>query len=975
MPTRTSRKELVLKKAQVTRRPLKKMTPKRPRKNQVNYLTNPNVAEKTKKRERDAAFGITSSGQIRGVARDEKSSLWSLSNLKLLKQLYLEIAMCKILLYHQHKTTTIPTNDETRRSLEQDLNEATTAITDGNVGSAKKPSKKVMQTLMDLDSVNENEMRFSSSLNPEFHADPFKKLFQLVHFIDATRMVMASSSSPQQHLERHSCVEHNSHLIHIIEHNHRLSSFDNDKNDESRFAYIAYYQKTATERQRQHHPRSSGIEVDGTMNTLTQNQSFLHMSPSPANITPPTTATFNTAQSPSPYQQHAFSPTGSGASQLQILPLTPSKTILPTTPITDKIDLHNWTNSLLNLASPEKSVKPSTRLMLYLDSGDEELRKLQRKRHCSAPLKVEWREVIIPVLNRALSRLYLKEEEKCDGQVEENSGVFSAVGSANPSATHSVSRESGELTSHYTRHQQTATADVDVMPRALVVLYYQVLESILYNETARLKSASHPRLVTSAVFHKALLSCSCVCLMKATGIGTGASGNTADLSAVLRAMECTPYEFMKVSESFVKGLQLGSGSSSTANSHHYKIGRVAAFPVALRRHVRGMEENILDSLLWSNPSSKRMDEGNSPRIICIKQVIRDVMSKKGEWPPEVLRPNLQDEAEDEKDYLASTSATTGAPTKRSSSAKAHHHPEYAFLTYILRKILAMVSHRISTLCQYLSIPSQYPVSRQIWIAFRYLLRHNIELLYDRHIDQLLLCTIYGVSKIMKLLPELSFSKIIEVYTTLNKERLGNKACQRIIRHIKLQTNEDCVDGTDGKTLKRKKANKRNGNVIHLYNQIYVPSMKSHLLGSKSLKKAISYLKQCMAEQSARTAIRTVEDAAIMADQVSSHRLGDISSKKSLLPVPTSVKNSFRSDLMPKTGMGSVNPNQSFVRVPGSNMYLTIPASSEMSSSSQCIRRRKRSAADALAPKTRALYKFGDANAKDVLLVNETIKTD
>jgi len=97
---------------------------------------------------------------------------------------------------------------------------------------------------------------------------------------------------------------------------------------------------------------------------------------------------------------------------------------------------------------------------------------------------------------------------------------------------------------------------------------------------------------------------------------------------------------------------------------------------------------------------------------------------------------------------------------------------------------------------------------------------------------------------MKLLPELSFSKIIEVYTTLNKERLGNKACQRIIRHIKLQTNEDCVDGTDGKTLKRKKANKRNGNVIHLYNQIYVPSMKSHLLGSKSLKKAISDLKKC-----------------------------------------------------------------------------------------------------------------------------------
>ena len=64
------------------------------------------------------------------------------------------------------------------------------------------------------------------------------------------------------------------------------------------------------------------------------------------------------------------------------------------------------------------------------------------------------------------------------------------------------------------------------------------------------------------------------------------------------------------------------------------------------------------------------------------------------------------------------------------------HKEAAFVSYLMRKLLKISHNRIQSICKVLKIPTEYPVISQIWVAFRYLLRNHIELLYGRHIGTL-----------------------------------------------------------------------------------------------------------------------------------------------------------------------------------------------------------------------------------------------
>ena len=108
---------------------------------------------------------------------------------------------------------------------------------------------------------------------------------------------------------------------------------------------------------------------------------------------------------------------------------------------------------------------------------------------------------------------------------------------------------------------------------------------------------------------------------------------------------------------------------------------------------------------------------------------------------------------------------------------------------------------------------------------------------------------------MKYSPGISFAKIIDIYTKMNKQRLGDAICQRVTRHIKLDSDESDVNDIDfhldGLIPQRTKM-KPYGNIIYFYNQTYFPAMKKHLLRSASLKKASSDLKKTIiAEQNAK----------------------------------------------------------------------------------------------------------------------------
>jgi len=339
------------------------------------------------------------------------------------------------------------------------------------------------------------------------------------------------------------------------------------------------------------------------------------------------------------------------------------------------------------------------------------------------------------------------------------------------------------------------------------------------------------------------------------------------------------------------------------------------------------------------------------------------------WPPEELQPTLPEEQDDYFD--AKKGKNTEKTMVPSDNQPVVLDPEHQFTAYVIRKVLKIMHLRISGLCTALGIPKEYQVANQIWVAFRYLLRHHIELLYDRHIDQLLLCVLYGVCKIMRYEPELSFSTIIESYTEFRSREIGDYGCQRVVRQIRIVREGD-IDNS------KPKKEQAFGNVIHLYNQVFIPAMKNHLLQSKSLKKASLKLRR-----------REVERRAT--DETTRGGVNDAPT-----PVParllSGLTTPFPPDIPPRplprailVQKGNVAINIRLVTPPGEALLARVEGTS--SATGAPIKPRHTRADIAANPslafaevsspgfakvKTRALFTFGDTSKADIERANRMV---
>jgi len=108
---------------------------------------------------------------------------------------------------------------------------------------------------------------------------------------------------------------------------------------------------------------------------------------------------------------------------------------------------------------------------------------------------------------------------------------------------------------------------------------------------------------------------------------------------------------------------------------------------------------------------------------------------------------------------------------------------------------------------------------------------------------------------MKYEPVITFARIIDVYVATRGKDLGERTCQAICRHVKIL---DGAGGPDNTSYNAPQI----GNILKLYNIVYVPIFKNYLLKSKSLKKNAKALKVAMknakeaASSSAAAALRT-----------------------------------------------------------------------------------------------------------------------
>lgn len=171
----------------------------------------------------------------------------------------------------------------------------------------------------------------------------------------------------------------------------------------------------------------------------------------------------------------------------------------------------------------------------------------------------------------------------------------------------------------------------------------------------------------------------------------------------------------------------------------------------LMKHLNGIEERVLESLAWTTGSS--------------------------------LLTAL------EAFYPRSDPATVnfGQQPKRSQP-----------LNLFLRKVNQLAFNRLTSLCNKLEVDDM--LRGHMWTCLEQSLRLHWQLMKDRHLDQMLLCAVYAVSKVAG--KEIQFKQIVSSYKGLPF------ACAQVYR------------GTAGK---------EQDSIIGFYNKVYMVSMKSIIL--------------------------------------------------------------------------------------------------------------------------------------------------
>uniref|UniRef100_A0A671SPC0 Retinoblastoma-like protein 1 n=1 Tax=Sinocyclocheilus anshuiensis TaxID=1608454 RepID=A0A671SPC0_9TELE len=186
---------------------------------------------------------------------------------------------------------------------------------------------------------------------------------------------------------------------------------------------------------------------------------------------------------------------------------------------------------------------------------------------------------------------------------------------------------------------------------------------------------------------------------------------------------------------------------------------------------------------------------------------------------------------------ASPSRTAAPPASSDAQPPAINRPRRTgSLALFFRKVYHLASVRLRDLCLKLDISSE--LRGKIWTCFEHSLLHCTDLMKDRHLDQLLLCAVYIISKITK--EEHTFQDIMKCYRTqpqANSHVYRSVLLKRRPREQQTDENMEVDPPAEQSNERTEQANtteadsesEERGDLIQFYNSVYVLKMKSFAL--------------------------------------------------------------------------------------------------------------------------------------------------
>ncbi|NXC45703.1 RB protein, partial [Penelope pileata] len=285
-----------------------------------------------------------------------------------------------------------------------------------------------------------------------------------------------------------------------------------------------------------------------------------------------------------------------------------------------------------------------------------------------------------------------------------------------------------------------------------VRLYYRVMESMLKSEEKRLSVHNFSKLLNDNIFHTSLLACALEVVMATYGrTASQSDGGTSaetDLSFpwILNTFDLKAFDFYKVIESFIK-----AEPSLTRD---------------MIKHLERCEHRIMESLAW---------QSGSPLFDLIKQSKEREGQTDQPEPASTLNLPLQHNHTAADLYLSPV---------RSPKKKASGHPQGAAsnpddqpsatsqtpkpqkstsLSLFYKKVFRLAYLRLRTL--FFRLLSEHPdLEPLIWTLFQHTLQSEYELMRDRHLDQIMMCSMYGICKVKNV--DLRFKIIVSAYKEL-----------------------------------------------------------------------------------------------------------------------------------------------------------------------------------------------------------------
>nr|CAB3481580.1 unnamed protein product [Digitaria exilis] len=361
-------------------------------------------------------------------------------------------------------------------------------------------------------------------------------------------------------------------------------------------------------------------------------------------------------------------------------------------------------------------------------------------------------------------------------------------------------------------------------------LYYRVLESMCRAESQILSGSGNnlTSLLSNERFHRCMIACSAELVL--------ATHKTVTMMfpAVLEKTGITAFDLSKVIEGFVR--------------HEDTL------PRELKRHLNSLEERLLESMAWEKGSSMYNSlivarpalsaEINRLGLLAEPMPSLDAIAAHhnislGGLPPLPFQKQEHSPDKDEvrspkracterrnvlvdsnsfrspvKDIIKSKlppplQSAFASPTRPDPAAGGETCAETGIGVFF-SKIAKLAAIRLRSLCERLQLSQQ--VLDRVYSLVQQTLSQQTSIFFNRHIDQIILCSIYGVAKISQL--DLSFKEIIFGY------RKQPQCKPQVFRSVYVHWPPRSRNGKTGED---------HVDIITFYNEVFIPAVKPLLV--------------------------------------------------------------------------------------------------------------------------------------------------